>query len=292
MRRCLKCGSTAVSIDWRCKICGGSPPQIDGFVAFGAELAGSSNGFKPDYFQQLADVESGNFWFTARNKLITWAALRYFRAAQSFCEIGCGTGYVLEGLASAFPKCKLFGTDIYTDGLSFAAQRVERAVFYQLDARYVPFEREFDVVGAFDVLEHIEEDERALQEIGRAIVPGGGLIITVPQHPFLWSQQDEQACHVRRYRASEIRSKLERNGFEIEFISSFVSLLLPLMYMTRKRARVPDEEYDVIADLRLPSVVNSVLSALMTVERTLIKAGLRFPFGGSLLIVARKAAGS
>jgi SAM-dependent methyltransferase len=292
MKRCLACGSTDVSADWHCESCGSTPPCIDGFVAFSPKLAAGSSGFKPEYFQQLADVESGNFWFVARNRLIAWAAKRYFRADQAFCEIGCGTGYVLRGLASAFPRWKLFGTEIYADGLSFAARRVGHAQFYQMDARHVPFDQEFDVVGAFDVLEHIEDDVLVLREIHRALRPEGGLIITVPQHPFLWSQQDEHACHVRRYRASDILGKLERNGFKIEFASSFVSLLLPLMYMTRVRARASDAEYDAIADLRLSPVANRLLGAAMTVERTLIKAGLRLPFGGSLLIVARRVAGS
>jgi SAM-dependent methyltransferase len=292
MKRCLACSSTNLTADWRCENCGSMPTCIDGFVAFSPKLAASSSGFKPEYFQQLADVESDNFWFIARNKLIAWAAKRYFGAEQAFCEIGCGTGYVLRGLAAAFPKWKLFGTEIYTDGLSFAACRVRHAQFFQMDAREVPFDQEFDVVGAFDVLEHIEDDALVLREIHRALRPEGGLIITVPQHPFLWSQQDEHACHVRRYRASDIRSKLERNGFKIEFASSFVSLLLPLMYMTRVRARASDDEYDAIADLRLSTAVNRLLGAAMTVERALITAGLRFPFGGSLLIVARRVAGS
>lgn len=290
---CAQCGAVDVSADWICRRCGHRPEQIDGFVAFDPALARRSDGFKPEYFRRLADVEAGNFWFVARNKLIAWVVRRYFPAEKGkFCEIGCGTGYVLAGIAQAMPGWQLSATEIYTDGLSFAADRVGAASLFQLDARRMPFIEEFDLIGVFDVLEHIEDDEQVLAGIHQALTAGGGLVITVPQHRFLWSQQDEHACHVRRYTAQEIWLKLERANFEIVFASSFVSLLLPLMYLTRRRARLPDAEYDLTADLRLPRFLNVLLSFVMSVERTLIKAGMRFPFGGSLLIVARKNGGA
>ena len=79
-----------------------------------------------------------------------------------------------------------------------------------MDARRIPFEREFDVVGAFDVLEHIVEDEDVLGQMFKATRPGGGLLVTVPQHPFLWSASDEHAMHQRRYSRAELRRKVER----------------------------------------------------------------------------------
>lgn len=257
-------------------------------MSFSPELARQSSGFRPQYFQQLSEVEEGNFWFAARNKLIVWAAQRYFANAQSFCEIGCGTGYVLKGLATAMPRWQLSATEIYVDGLPFAAARVPSATLCQLDARRIPFVREFDVMGAFDVIEHIEEDEAVLAQMHRAIKPQGGLLLTVPQHQFMWSQQDEHACHVRRYSASELRRKVEAAGFRVELMTSFVSVLFPLMYLTRKRGRVPEAEYDLTADLRLPPLVNAIFGVAMAIERKCIEAKIRFPFGGSLLVVARR----
>lgn len=290
MRRCLACGSHDVDEGWSCASCHHSPARVNGFTAFNPALASMSSGFRPEYFQQLSEVEASNFWFTARNQLIIWAIRRYFGQARRFCEIGCGTGYVLHGIASAFPEWNLAATEIYADGLPFAAARVPRASFYQLDARRIPFTEEFDLIGAFDVLEHIEEDEMVLREMYRATVAGGGLLVTVPQHPFLWSQQDEHACHVRRYRKTEIRQKVEAAGFRVEMITSFVTLLFPLMYLARRRARLPESEYDLTADLRLNPMVNASFRAAMAIERGMIKAGARLPFGGSLLVAARKVA--
>ena len=78
-------------------------------------------------------------------------------------------------------------------------RRVPSATFYQMDARHIPFRDHFDAIGAFDVLEHIEDDVAVIEEVGRALRPDGMFVMTVPQHPALWSPQDDHAYHVRRY---------------------------------------------------------------------------------------------
>ena len=83
-------------------------------------------GFKPEYFARLAAIEPGHFWFRARNALIQWALGKYFPNAESFFEIGCGTGYVLAGIRENFPRMRLVGSDIFTDGLVFAKARLPR----------------------------------------------------------------------------------------------------------------------------------------------------------------------
>ncbi len=74
----------------------------------------------------------------------------------------------------------------------------------QFDACAIPYKAEFDVIGAFDVIEHIEEDTAALTQMYQALKPGGGLLITVPQHRFLWSAVDEMSYHKRRYHRNEL----------------------------------------------------------------------------------------
>jgi SAM-dependent methyltransferase len=157
-----------------------------------------------------------------------------------------------------------------------------------MDARNIPFEEEFDVIGAFDVLEHIHEDEKVLSRMYRAARAGGGVILTVPQHPFLWSRQDEYACHVRRYTSSELRSKVERAGFTVTQISSFVSLLLPVLAIARLRNRNVADAFDPLDELRMGRAANAVLDRVMDVERALIRLGVSFPAGGSLLVVGTK----
>jgi SAM-dependent methyltransferase len=291
---CVACGSASVDDDWTCADCGHRPSVVDGFTAFAPSLATENEGFHADYFAELAALEPSSFWFGARNELILWALATYFPAARRIMEIGSGTGYVLSGIRRAFPAAELHGSEIFAAGLGFAAERVPSATLYQMDARHIPFRGHFDVIGAFDVLEHIEDDVAVLEEIARALRPGGGFIASVPQHPALWSPQDDHAFHVRRYTSRELRRKAEAAGFEVLRMTSFVSLLLPMLFLSR--ARMPEDrpggEVDAMGDLRQPRAVNVMLGAVMMLERRLIKAGLSFPAGGSLLLVCRTPARS
>jgi hypothetical protein len=70
--------------------------------------------------------------------------------------------------------------------------------------------------------------------------------------------------------------------------TSFVSLLLPLLAISRLRKKKPPEDYDPASELKLPNFANSVLFAILLFERRLIRIGVRFPAGGTRLIVARK----
>lgn len=287
MKICLRCSRTFIASAWHCPYCG-NDPEIRGRVpSFAPELS-SNKGFKDAYFIELVDLEKRSFWFHARNGLILWALGCYFPNAETFLEIGCGTGFVLAGVATAKPWLRLSGSEISLAGLAFASRRIPSADFFQMDARAIPFVDEFDVMGAFDVLEHIKEDQVVLDQMHRAIRPGGGVLLTVPQHDFLWSRIDEHAYHVRRYAAQELADKVSAAGFKLERITSFVSLLLPLMITSRARQLPVDEKYDPLAELRIGWLANALLEKIMTVERLAIRAGFNFPLGGSLLIVARK----
>lgn len=284
MKICGACDERFDRPDWECPACAYCASRVDGHLAFAPEMAEKSEGFEVDYFAQLVEGEAGNFWFRARNKLIIWALRRYFPQAESFLEIGCGTGFVLSGIREAFPEMALSGSEVFSAGLGFAASRLPGVELYQMDARRIPFESDVDVIGAFDVLEHIEEDAKVLAQMRQAARTG--IILTVPQHPFLWSQADEYARHVRRYRAAELRAKVERAGFRIVRMTSFVSLLLPLMLISRLKQQ-NQEEFDPAAEFKVGRVVNTVLEKTLDVEHTLIRSGLSFPTGGSLLLVAR-----
>jgi SAM-dependent methyltransferase len=288
MRVCTACTETFDAADWGCPHCGASPEARDGYPAFAPEMA-SNAGFKDVHFDELVELEARNFWFRSRNKLIVWALQKYFPDAGSLLEVGCGTGFVLSGISAACPAIKLSGSEISSVGLAYAAKRVPGAELFQMDARAVPFVEEFHVVGAFDVLEHIEEDQKVLDQLYRAIRPQGGLMLTVPQHDFLWSSVDVHACHVRRYSARDLVAKVRAAGFEDVHLTSFVSVLLPLMLVSRLLQRRKNDNYDGLAELKIQGPVNAFLERVLDIERACIKAGVDFPAGGSLLLIARKA---
>lgn len=288
MRICLHCQATLRAEGWRCATCGHEPPLIAGFPAFAPELAASNQGYDAAYYRELYALEARNYWFRARNALLTWALQKYFTGAHDFLEIGCGTGFVLAGVAAAMPQLAVHASEVSSEGLFYAAQRVPQAKLFQMDARAIPYTEHFDIIGLFDVLEHIEGDTQVLDQAHRALRHDGGLIITVPQHRFLWSQYDEHAHHVRRYDARELKDKLVQAGFRIVMMTSFVSLLLPLMLLSRHVRRAPRAEFDVMAELRVGRIVNFLLETVLAFERALIMLGVRFPAGGSLLLIARR----
>ena len=271
-----------------CDVCGFEPPSLAGFLAFAAELAASNEGFDAVYFDQLHELEPGNYWFRARNALLIRAMRTYFADARRFLEIGCGTGFVLQGIAAAMPALEIYGSEVSGVALPYAGRRLPLAQLFQMDARSIPYADHFDVIGMFDVLEHIQDDMRVLAQAHRALRHGGGLIITVPQHRFLWSQFDERAKHVRRYASQELRTKVTAAGFSIVMMTSFVSMLLPVMILSRLRQRAPRAEYDALAELRVGHLAGAVLEAALAFERTVIGLGVRFPAGGSLLVIARR----
>jgi len=226
MKKCLACGAAYPSSDPGCTACGAQPNKQEGFTAYAPALAHGGGGFKASYFADLAGLEAGHFWFRARNRLIIWALGEYCPEFRSFLEIGCGTGYVLSGMAKAYPNVQFHGSEIFTAGLAFAAGRKPTINFMQMDATNIPFVDEFDAIGAFDVLEHIEEDGQVLMQMYNALKPRGVVLLTVPQHAWLWSQVDDYSCHVRRYSANELHAKLGAAGFEILRSTSFTSVLL------------------------------------------------------------------
>jgi SAM-dependent methyltransferase len=257
---------------------------------FAPKLADTDSGFDPVTFANLAAVEDAHFWFIARNKLIVGLADRYFPAAKRYLEIGCGTGFVLRAVAKSRQWDRVAGSDLHPSGLKHARLRLPQKVeLVQMDAGAIPAANAFDLIGAYDVAEHVVDDERLLRSLRQATRTGGGTIIAVPQHPLLWSRADEIGHHQRRYRVGELEAKLKRNGFEVLFSSSYTVLLLPLMALSRLKARMLPAQCD--ADIHREMVVNPrlnrALTALLRAEVRLTLAGLRWPIGGSRVVAAR-----
>ena len=265
------------------------PELRDGYPYFAPQLVDSYGGFDAVFFHDLSKIEQGNFWFESRNRLLVWMLKQHFPKARNFLEIGCGTGFVLSGIRNEIPELDLYGCDMFAEGLVYAHQRIPQAALFQMDARKIPYENEFDVIGAFDVLEHIKEDREVLAQMCSAVRPDGGIILAVPQHPFLWGPADDYGHHVRRYTAGELKSKVEDAGFAVLKMTSFVSLLFPLMLVSRLKNKRSAGAYDPMSEIKINRLMNSLFIKILDLERLMIKLGLSFPVGGSLLLTARKA---
>ncbi len=281
-----------------CQSCGQSYPIVDGIPSF-VDQNTSMDSFDASAFEFLFGMEERHFWHVGRREIIL-DALRteVLNVAKSrMLEVGCGNGSVLGYLKQN--GVSIEGGDIFLEGLRFCRRRVPSAVLYHIDLMALLFRNEFDVIGIFDVLEHVDDDERALVEIRQALKPGGKLILTVPAHEWLWSAFDVTSHHKRRYSKRELVGRLERTGFDVNKASFYVFFLFPVLAAIRLLGNIWRGTRRADRNNRTPSypelqtvpLVNEVLLGLLRLERLLLRhTGL--PCGASLLVVAQKKQGA
>lgn len=257
--------------------------------------------YAPEYYAPLFAAEDRHFWFRGRNPLIARLVHRLagaFGPDYRVLEAGCGTGSVLRVLEQACTEGTVYGMDLFHEGLHFAQMRVS-AGLVQGDIHHPPFAVGFQVIGLFDVLEHLPDDGRVLRDLRAMLAPNGALVLTVPANKALWSYFDEVSHHVRRYEQSELRQRLEENGFRVEYLSPFMMSIYPLVWINRKlasrlkaRGEQQDEAHrsDTLSEQELSIIpgVNEILAWVLGVEARLVYAGRRLPFGTSLIAVARR----
>jgi len=157
------------------------------------------------------------------------------------------------------------------------------------------FDAPFEVVGMFDVLEHLPDDRRALQDVRRVLAPTGRLLLTVPAHMALWSHTDEFANHYRRYSVAQLRQALTESGYRVEFASEFMMALVPFMWLNRRAASmlrrlrggpVPDAKSLALSELRIVPGFNRIMSWLLGWEARLLARRRPLPFGASIIALA------
>lgn len=266
---------------------------IDGIKCYHPDVAEDYSSYPTSGFDVTDELEGGSFWVRSRTRVLRRMILDLATPLERarVLEIGCGTGAFLQSLASE-PKLELLGSEIYLRGLKSATARNSGLEFIQLDASDIPFVAEFDVIGAFDVIEHIDDDMSVLRGVRQALKPGGHAVITVPQYPFLWGVLDEIVHHKRRYRRGELVGKALQAGFEVRFVSSFLFMLFPLMLLSRLLDRGGKQEQDVQAfdrRVRFPRWVNRIFDAVMRLDEAMIGWGWSLPWGGSLILIARNS---
>lgn len=289
MRRCVQCEAEIGTAGWRCPDCGNAPVLDRGAPIFAPHLNEGAGGDYPKqtYDDWMSHEDQLGYWFRPRASMISWALAHYFPTATSFLDAGCGAGSVLEAIRAADPAIELTGADASPDALQLVAKRVPGTCLLQMDATRIPFRDHFDAVGSFDVIEHLDDDSAALRELRSAVKPGGGVLITVPQHEWLWSAEDDAGGHKRRYRRRGLRDAIEGAGLKLERVTSYVFTLLPAMAAVRFRRREITPKA-ALEQARKPAPGSRTMERILSAEVSLIKRGVSLPAGGSLFAVARR----
>ncbi len=247
----------------------------------------------PDYYADGLDGhverENEHFWFVARKEFLLSRFKKFIDTQNRGIDIGAGTGNVTGYLISNGYKNICVG-EMHSNGLEYARRNGIKEL-YQFDILKATFDDEFDFVCLFDLLEHVEDENKVLGNVCRMLhKQNGKVIITVPAHQWLWSLYDRAAHHKRRYKKKALREKLKENGFEVIEIKYFFISIVPLLFLRRifkadKRRNYTG--YRAENSIKNP-FINKILLGLCRIENRFIDF-IPNLFGGSLCVVARVA---
>jgi SAM-dependent methyltransferase len=245
---------------------------------------------RSDLYRNLAEVESRHWWFRARRRVVEAflegrLATGCGRGTPRILDVGAGTGHMTRALTR-------FGEVEALEGAPEALEWLRTREGITVHEGVLPGsglqEERYDLVTAFDVLEHIADDEGALAEIHRLTVPSGLLLVTVPAHPSLWSEWDVAHHHQRRYRPRALERRVMDAGFELLFSSPMQTLLFPAFVLERLVRRLRPERDGALVVRVPPPVANRALEAVFALERHWLRRGWRSPMGSSHLLLARR----
>ena len=241
----------------------------------------------------LASIEQESRWFAHRNTIFESAIARFPSSGPIF-DVGGGNGFVSLGL-----KARGIPAIVVEPGAQGAATSINRGlptVQAAYESLRIP-DGSLPSVGMFDVLEHIESDVEALKSIHEALQSGGRLYVAVPAHQWLWSPIDELSGHFRRYSLPQLEVVMQNAGFAVEYSTYYFSALLPAILIGRVLSSrwvqaSKSHPLDYVAlrrEHQLGGAIYAPVRALLLgLETMQVKAGRRFPFGASCLVVARK----
>jgi len=229
---------------------------------------------KPAELQLLTSIEDRHWWYKERRAILSKELRRLPRQGQALDIGAAGGGNTRVLQAHGWRALALEYSESVADVAKARGIKAIRA-----DARELPLHSDTcDLVTAFDVLEHIDEDYLAAAEISRVLKPGGTALIAVPCDMALWSAHDDEVGHVRRYSRTELVNVIQKAGLVVDEVWSWNVLLRPVVAVRRKSATGSDLD-------QVPTLLNVALSSVIVAERYLPVKSMR---GVSLFLRARR----
>ena len=236
-----------------------------------------------DVYDRMYAIEEDLWWYRGRRSVCMALLERHLagRVDARILDVGCGTGFNMKELARFG---QVSGVDFADEALAYCRGR-GLAEVRQGDAARLPYEDgAFDLVTAFDLIEHLDGDVVALQEFHRVTRPGGALLVYVPALPFLFSYHDRVAQHRRRYWKRQLTQRLQTAGYEVRACSHVNFFILPAITAINLALRLfPTRTH---FEMKVPiAPVNRLLTRLSALEVPLI-LGRGLPLGSSLVALA------
>jgi SAM-dependent methyltransferase len=240
-----------------------------------------------DFYSEYSEIEDTHWWFRGRREIFTRLLAPLATAPLDILDIGFGTGAMLQFLAG---YGRVVGMDMAVDAIRFARTRCACPMLLG-DITQVPIASgSVDLVTAFDIIEHVEDDGAAFAELGRVCRPGGHMLVTVPAFQFLWGNQDIVSHHRRRYTLAELGAHVRSAGFEPRRLSYFNAILFPAVAAVRMARRLRGEpKGEVKSDFTMtkPGLVNDTLTRVFAAEGRWL-ARWPLPVGVSLVCLAER----
>jgi SAM-dependent methyltransferase len=238
-------------------------------------------------YDRMATLEATMWWFRALHaELLARLEHAALPPRSRVLDAGCGTGGFLVRLAAARPDLLPEGLELDDHAAAIAREKTGLSIAEGSVAAMPYPSGSFSAIVSADVLCHAGVDERAaLAEFRRCLEPGGFLLLNLPAYEWLTSLHDERVHNARRYSATGARGLVSLAGFSNVRVAHWNGLLLPFMLLHRLGLRHGEGSSDVRV---FPSWQDRLFFAVTRVERRLSAAGFPMPFGGSLLVEARK----
>ncbi|MEO5890048.1 MAG: class I SAM-dependent methyltransferase [Ferruginibacter sp.] len=243
------------------------------------------------YVQQYGQLENSHWWFLIRQRIILQTLRKFIpvnpEKKLKILNVGAAAGGSSKWLSDLGDV-----TSVENDPLFLTHLADQHLIVINASITNLPLDdNAFDLVCAFDVIEHVEDEQKAIKELTRVCKPGGKICITVPAFQSLWGNHDIVNGHKRRYKKGRLQNILESQSAAVLYASYFNSVLFIPVFLMRKirlwfnktnRANASDFTY-----FKTNSFTNKILKSIFGMEVHLLRL-VRFPFGVSLIAVARK----
>lgn len=247
------------------------------------------------YFKEYYQLERENWWFLIRKKILQNRIEFLLNTPRNkeILNVGAATGSTTEML---YNFGKVVSIEYDKECCDFANTYMTPH-FINGDIENLSIsDNSFDLVCAFDVIEHVKNDQKAIDELLRVCKPGGTVAVTVPAYQFLWGPHDIINHHFKRYTLGELKKLFEQKKGTVTYVTYFNSILFVpiaifrilislLSFLKLKQNTTASSDHSILG---INGIFNSILGALFNVDYTLLKTGLKFPFGVSIMIFYKK----